>query len=636
MCGSNGAYAMVCSGLLAHRAEQLAMRSAARGVALWMLSMAPTCPAMQRRSLLLRPDATVDPEAYPEGFISLTGTEPEAFVYAAVKSGHYVSPAKKLEVAHRVAMSVQNLHNTEAVALNYDDYLKSLQVKQELLSRVLLRREFWQYEDFNDPELNQSFGRQNNYFDNYAWSQEIWKEFRVYCERWMPVSEHSHIPYFEYNRLLEYFAYEKNGLSVPGVLRGDHKLHPMLGTLVPRRGMLEPYRIYIAWLETFRSPFMLNKALVLRAGWGALALATRNRVKMVRATDPSPMVVERLRNDSLQLGKNFSNMSFAVADMFPEPDPNNKNKHVYDMIVFAPEIPYMSSAFGDDAYVYSPSAVGLEGELERFFEKAGEYLRDWGIAVILFSNYYSLAYPNRPHPIEFEVKVNRRWVVLDYYDRPTKARVHINTELGMKLELLRGMAKSLRGELWVLHRVEAIPHFGWIHKIPGATPPAQVAGQWRSRELRKKREQVFRDQAQREGISFGDFRSRLLSSLQDTSQIGQEDDFTEAVRVAMDPTYASQLADRARRVIEGKMDERKAFVDRVAADYGITSSAKEAAVSPRQRFEQEFEEQYASKQPTPAASAVSTKRGASSELLERRGSSKRRRTSAALLASRSS
>lgn len=529
------------------------------------------------RSLSLRPDSTPDPVRYPLGYIPLDGSESIDSVYALLKRGFFVAPLNHIEAVHKTSIGVRALCRSEFPVVSAQDVLNLLLREREILGRVLIRRDFWTLDDFNDPELNQSFGVQNLYFDNYKWSQVLWRRFQAFVEEYFPVAEHTHLLYTEYVQLIRCFSAFEQGLAAKPALPKGIRLHPPYGAVTPTKFTQEPILLLKNWLQNFRGPLMLNKALVLNAGSAVLAFATKLcHVPMVRGVDSRPRFVTACRKDAAQ-SPLLSNVSFQVAADFPgasEEGGGAGRKGKYDLVVFYPDEELVSALWDGKNDLFAPTAQGYAGKLEAFFEQVASHLTENGVVAICCTNINSLLFPALPHPIEYEVKANRRFVILDYYDAPARYSGNIRTKfMDPAIECHPELKRKLRSELWVLHKTESIQHFGFIHGIPGAKPPNME--RWRTKNVGLERQKALKEHVRLMGGDWGDYKSRLVQMLQEQTD-EPEDDVAEAVRMTLDPTYPAVLADRARKAIEASEREKADFHRAVVAEYD--------SCSPREAF----------------------------------------------------
>lgn len=539
-----------------------------------VLSMTSCC----FRSLSIRPEGTKDPFQFPRGYVPIKGSEPIEVVYEMVKDGHFVSSDESIQAVHNAYVGVRKLLGGELLLRNFQDVMHFQRRLKELSSRILIPREFWSLRDFNDPELNQSFGVQNVYFDNFKWSQQLWKRFVQYVEKWFPVTEHSHLLYFEYTRLMRSFYSQEEGLRLKPLLPREVVLHPSFEIETPGSAERQPLLLFRVWLENFRKPLSLNKSLALRAGCGAVPLVMKQcGVPMVRMTDPRPSAIEGFHRDTHAMSAKFQGISMQVASLFPTSSRVHDEKHRYDLIVYFPD-QNLLQGFEDNSSAFAPGFGGYRGDLETFFEQAGDYLSDRGVIAICTTNFSALAEPSKPHPIEYEVKVNRRWLVLDYYDRPMKhtGKVKVDSIGFHRVPLVEDMRRKLKSELWILHKVESLPQFAHVHKVPGAEAPGNTAAHWRHKGLTTHRRRVMKQQVELMGWDWGEYKERMLKVLQE-SPSDTEDEVTETIRMALDPTYPSVLAEKARHAVEKNLESQRQFHTNVAKEFD--------QLSPREVFD---------------------------------------------------
>lgn len=552
-----------------------------------VLRSQPTVPLAQRH-LTLRPEATVDSDRYPLGFVPLDGTEQINSVYALLKAGHFVAPLNDIKTIHETQLGVRSLCRSEFPVVSVQDMIAAHTKEREILSRVLIRRDYWTLDDFNDNELNTSYGVQNYYFDNYKWSQVLWKRFQIFVEEYYSVAEHTHLTYTEYTDLIRSFSAFEQGVKAAPAVPSNVRLHPPFGILPPSKFSLEPIMLLKQWVTNFKAPLMLNKALVLNAGCGATAFALKScKVPMIRGVDPRPRAIAACRNDA-QNHWMLADVSFQVAEQFPREEPHKaasggawQKRGKYDLIVYYPDEELVSQLSAQDD-AFAPGQTSFAGKLEQFFENVSEHLTDTGVVAVCCSNLNSILRPDEPHPIEYEVKINRRFVILDYFDAPVRYKSQIRTKAGdPKLPRNAQLLEKLRSELWVLHKVDSIEHFGFIHGIPGAKPPAH-ARNWGKTKHMAQRQKVMREHVETMGGDWGDYKSRLITMLQEQTD-EPEDDVAEAVRMSLDPTYPAELARRAQKRIEEAEHDRGDFQSRIAEEF--------ADVSPREAFDRKYSSQ---------------------------------------------
>lgn len=539
------------------------------------------------RTLVLKPT---------EQLVELSGTERDDDVYGMIREGNgatYVTSKRHIAVVHRVYFglsSIVDAHNSTAVTFN--DVVLQQREKGNVLQRVLIRREFWDHDDFNSPESNQSFGIQNRFFDNFHWSSSLWKDFRVYVERWYPLAEHTHLTYFEYIQLVRYFYLSRRGVSCAPLVRKGIRIWPQYGVPVLPGPMRTPLILFRTWMQSFVPSLGIKKALVVRAGCGLLPIMMRRQLKLIRTTDPNPVAVAGLRENIKRLGGEFTHMRCEVSDMFPRDDhvheqtgsllSSSPPKLKYDLVVFSPDVPFLNVNDGWYDNRFAPTQKGVQGDLEMFFERAGAHLSPHGVIAVVTTNIYSIAFPDAPNPIELEIKANRRWLLLDYFDAPMEGTFAQDPSLAWNAgssTLFR--TSNLRAEVWILHRVEDLHTFGWLHGLPGCAPPSNVVGQWKGTSLQSNRLKGIKKRVVEMGGDWGTYRDRLLNMLREQSTRGDEDEVAQAVRMSLDPSYADELAENARRAVLANLERQNTFHRRVWEE------SEKTKLSPRQQFDVE-------------------------------------------------
>lgn len=515
---------------------------------------------LQNRCITLNPQTAEGTTKYPSGFVSLDGSEPIEVVYSLVKSGLFISPRNKIETIHQAFVGVKQLCVTECPVVTPNDLCKVLITQSELLNRVLIPRDFWTLSDFNDPELNRSYGVQNLFFDNYKWSQVLWKRFQQFVEEYFPLSEHTHLRYQEYEELIRSFAAFEKGLRLYPVLSKDVRLHPPFGIRPPSRYALEPLKLLKLWIRNFKSPLMLNKALIVNCGCGTSTFAIKQcGIPMVCGVDSRPRAIRGCRKDA-EIHRTYSTMKFQVGELFP----STMSQQKYDLIFFYPDEDLIEMCCGSSTSMYAPSFTGYKGKLEQFFDEVDSYLSDTGVIAIASSNLMSILRPFEPNYIEYEIKVNRRFVVLDYVDALMKSTVKPQM-LSSTISLPHEAQRKIRSELWILHKLKAIDKFGYLHGIPGATPPSTL-GRWKVSTMNLGRQHRIRKVVEQSGEDWGTYKGRLLTMLQEKNDV-EEDELAETVRMTMDPTYPEELAKKSRKRVLQKMHEESQFHNIVATTF---------------------------------------------------------------------
>ena len=530
------------------------------------------CPVsvITSRSIVLgAPQVVIDAEEKSEGD-----------VHAALKAGRYVTSSSILRV-HSLYMRISKATEAELVVQSFNDVIVQQRKKGEVLNYLVVRRDFWTCSDFVNQETNDSAGIQTLLFDNYQWNQFLWKEFQQYTEKYFPVSEHTHLVYQEYLQLMRYFHVHKDGVPCGGLLPRNFRLRPPYGVPILSRPMQAPLHLYKTWLHQFTNCLGIKNALVVNAGFGITAALTRRFVKLVRATDANPLAVAALRSDLRSFGPLFNHSVVETAAMFPDSSSTAASMK-FDLIVYFPDVPFLNVNDGWCDNRYAPTQKGIQGNLEAFFEKASHHLSAHGVIVIVTTNIFSLAFPDVPHPVELEMKANRRWLLLDYFDSPMEGTFS-QESFGSKSNNVVFRTDSLRAEVWAMHRVEDLHVFGWLHGLPGCAPPSNVVGQWNGFSQQNNRLKAIKQRVVDMGGNWGSYRDRLLQLLRDQGN-DTEDDVAQAVRMTLDPTYAEELAQKTRSVVEEKLRRERAFHDGAWMKY-----EEQLCMSPRRAWELEVQ-----------------------------------------------
>lgn len=523
------------------------------------------------RGIMLRVHETRDPERFPLGYAPITSDTRPGEALHLVREGHYIMCERSMGLADDTFRAVSHLLELEHPAETYADLVAQHDAKVNLAQRLLVKREFWDHDDFLDMQHFTSAGPENAFFDNYKWTTELWKEFRTYVERYAPTAEHSHITYGDYRQLMRYFAGTKLGMNTHGALPKKVKLQPTYGLELPTQTSMIAFQMYRAWLDSFVRSYGIKRALVVRAGAGIAALQTRLAVKHVTATDPRVTALETIRAESKREKHLFGRIDAKMADMFPANDDRK-----FDLVTFAPHVPFIDTESGEMVNKYAPTMTGVRGALEQFFEGVSERLAPRGIAVVLFNNGLSMAEPLQPHPVEHELRANRRFVLLDYYSKPPKriSSLHVEDAAhNAAVRMHRALQARYRGEVWVLHKLEDLHAFGWVHGIPGSEPPPDVAAAWHGVSLQAKRIAMMKQRVSEMGGLWGDYKDRLLDMLR--ADAGEDDEVSAAVRARLDPLYAETKAQEAKHVVLRNIEARRTFNADVAASF-VNRSPRDA------------------------------------------------------------
>ena len=554
------------------------------------------------RFLAIRPLETLDPET---NGVRILNPSQDTFdlVYAQLRKGHYIQVEESLETAAKYHQYVTYLCQMEFPVVDVPSLIHQQSVAEATAQRLVLSREFWMLPDFQNRPLNTSFYRHILYFEETHWNDSIYKQFIEFAEKAYPLTLHSHLSITDYLALVDSFAAWRNGVCFPHLL-GKIRLHPLFGVKIPKPVHLQPVALFLKWFSRMQAPLMLQRLLCLNVGSGALPFSlSRYKTELVFNTDPNPRAIYSMILDARKFkeGKFHSRLQFQTAPLFPElfhPHSTYRVPHTdeerpvtewdmrhgrpipFDCVVYTPSVLQLSHYESHES-PYAPGLTGIDGDLEFFFEHAGAYLRNWGVAVVVTSNFRTLLEPEKPHPVEFEIKHHRRWVVLDYFDAPMvyKDLQHEEREDWIP-DFIRRIRVSLRAEVWVLHPLEAIEHFAFLHGVPGAEPPELITGAWHRKRLKHYQRKVLQECAESTGSTVRDLKTRLASVLEYPSSEIPEDEETEYLRMRLDPhTYIQELGKRRQKHIALRDLRREEVQQQIAQRY-----PSYAPQSPRDAF----------------------------------------------------
>jgi len=522
-----------------------------------------------RRLVMIDPGQTLDPDTM--GVRTVGPNDSSDLCYSLLRRGHYVEIDTTLSKADAVFMSIVQYNRREFPPVDVASLIEQQAQAELVFNRLVIPRQFWLLSDFADPELNKTFWKHLQYFSVTHWSTKINREFREFCEKSFPLTLHSHLPFSEYLRLVSSFAAHRNGVNYKELIGSSVRLRPLFGVPCPRAVHLQHVKLFLNWFKIMAIPLMLQRCLVIHAGCGIIPIALARTVKgtNVFATDPNPRAIESCQQDMRTLPEQLQaelrgSIRFMTAEMFPPP-----SNLRYDCVVFAPDLMQLSHYEEHDT-PFAPGLTGIDGQLEMFFETAKDYMRDWGVAVVVYSNLRTLLEPTKPHPVEEEIKKNRRWVVLDYFDTPMRQGGEDEGEHNNDIvpAYMQRIQRALRAEVWVLHAVEAIEQFGFVHGVPGASPPQTVTAQWHKKRLKTYRKKVIKAYADLSGTTVRDVKERIRSIQEDTADSAEEDSEAQYLRMAIDPEgYSEELLRRQSIAMSQRDAIRREDEERIAVLY---------------------------------------------------------------------
>jgi hypothetical protein len=476
-----------------------------------------------------------------------------------VRSNQHVEAAS-IAAAHSLFEAVKEADALDHPTVDFRSVVAVHDASARSAARLLLRRDFWSYSDYCQNDSFLTVGPQYALFDNYKWTVELADKFRLYMEEYFPLRDHTHLEYITYVRAMKHFRWQLLGRSFRPVLPPWMKLRPRLGVPVPTQSDLAPYKLYETWLRQFVRPLGIQRALVEHATCGIVAFATRANVSVVTARDPSPNAVLSMQADQKRYLPRLNRMSIEVG---AASDVTTKKFDLVTCCALHPAVIDVDSGSVD--YKYAPAFAGLRGRMEEALETASEKLHPGGVLAVLCTNVHSLAEPGQPHPIEHEIRANRRWVLLDFYDAPLPSSAMDDELISAKISM------PLRAELWVLHKLDDLAAFGWVHGVPGSKPPPSV-----SVSQQKKRLAGIKERAIAQGYDWNEYKDRLLQVMK--SSPDNEDDVAQAIRAKLDPTYAGEVAEKTRRLVLAKLKKEAESFKRIG----------EMETSPRDTYNAEY------------------------------------------------
>ena len=501
---------------------------------------------------------------------------PVDIVYPHLRAGKHVLVKDSLEVAATYQHYLAELVQREFPAVDVPSLVHQQKVAAELNERLLIDRDFESYKDFINKVLNTTCSVHLQFFEETHWNNSIAKEMLKYTEKVYPVISFQYLSVSSYLQLVEAFAASRNGVSYP-LLLGSQRLRPMFGVTVPKAVHLQHIRLFLTWFRTMRRPLMLDRVLCLSAGLGVLPLAlTQFGLHGISCTDANPRAVESLIEilEKYRNGECRDRILCQNAALFPPPTSKK-----FDCIVYAPDILKLSSYEAHET-PFAPGLTGIDGEMETFFENAAAHMRDWGIAVVVTTNFRTLLEPERPHAVEFEIKHNRRWVVLDYYEAPMRD-LEGAFEAEQTPKFVKKVRDSLKAEIWVLHTIKSIGQFGFVHGIPNADAPDAVKSSWAAKRLKHYQRRVIRECAAQIGTTVQNIKGRLASVMHDADTAAERDAEAEYIQMKLDPErFARQLMAKQEKLTEARDEKWRLYEEEVDANY--------AKVSPRQAFDERW------------------------------------------------
>ncbi len=224
------------------------------------------------------------------------------------------------------------------------------------------------------------------------------------------------LPFTDIQGLNSAWQWYEKGIRIPGL---KQTLHPFYGTYFPTR--FEHIELFVSYLKKYSGK--KEKAFDVGIGSGILSkLLHQFGFQEVYASDINPNALIGIlyqNENSASLKFRSVNESEPVVDLtvttvqeriklyFGDLFAGSEVKS--DLIVFNPPwIPLPKEVSGIDLAIYYDKEL-----FPRFFEEAHKHLNPEGHLVLLFSNLAGLMDPNFVHPIELELKLNKRFTLVE-------------------------------------------------------------------------------------------------------------------------------------------------------------------------------------------------------------------------------
>lgn len=206
------------------------------------------------------------------------------------------------------------------------------------------------------------------------------------------------LPFTDIQGLNSSWQWYEKGIRIPGL---KQTLHPFYGTYFPTR--FEHIELFVNYLKSYTGK--KDRAFDIGIGSGILSkLFHQFDFKEVNASDinPNALIGTLFQNEKQKQNENEDDerINLYYGDLFADSEIKS------DVIVFNPPwIPLPKEVSGIDLAIYYDSEL-----FPRFFEEAHKHLNPKGQLVILFSNLAGLMDPDFVHPIEQELKQQKRFV----------------------------------------------------------------------------------------------------------------------------------------------------------------------------------------------------------------------------------
>ena len=209
------------------------------------------------------------------------------------------------------------------------------------------------------------------------------------------------LPFTDVQGLNSSWQWYEKGIRIPGL---KQTLHPFYGTYFPTR--FEHIELFVNYLKHYSGK--KDRAFDIGIGSGILSkLLLQFDFKEVNASDINPnALIGTLYQNENENGKerDFPHpINLYFGDLFAGSAIKS------DVVVFNPPwIPLPKEVSGIDLAIYYDQEL-----FPRFFEEAHKHLNPGGQVVILFSNLAALMDPKFIHPVEEELKLQKRFTLVE-------------------------------------------------------------------------------------------------------------------------------------------------------------------------------------------------------------------------------
>lgn len=206
------------------------------------------------------------------------------------------------------------------------------------------------------------------------------------------------LPFTDIQGLNSSWQWYEKGIRIPGL---KQMLHPFYGTYFPTR--FEHIELFVNYLKHYSGK--KDRAFDVGIGSGVLSkLLQQFGFKEINASDINPnALIGTLYENQNEENPTHSSINLYFGDLFAGSGIKS------DVIAFNPPwIPLPKEVSGIDLAIYYDKDL-----FPRFFEEAHKHLNPEGQIVILFSNLAGLMDPKFVHPVEAELKHQKRFTLLE-------------------------------------------------------------------------------------------------------------------------------------------------------------------------------------------------------------------------------